>query len=51
MEKIREPEAERDGRIGPFPSWRALYAAVILYTAALVVILYGLTRLLDHGVP
>ena len=43
-----EPE---DGRIGPFPSWRALYIAVLLYTAGLVVVLWVLTRALDHTLP
>ena len=41
----------RNERIGPFPSWRALYASVIAYTLALIVVLYVLTRLLDFSVP
>ncbi len=40
---------DEDGRVGIFPSWRSLYVAVILYTAALVAILYLLTRLLDYS--
>ncbi len=35
--------------MGIFPSWRSLYLAVTLYTAALVAILYLLTRLLDFS--
>lgn len=40
---------DEDGRVGIFPSWRSLYVAVILYTVALVAILYLLTRLLDFS--
>jgi len=42
-------EEEKEGRVGPFPSWRALYVTVILYTVATVAALYVLTRLLDHS--
>lgn len=41
----------RDERIGPFRSWRALYASVIAYTLALIIALYVITRLLDFSVP
>lgn len=41
----------REGRIGPFRSWRALYVSVIVYTAGLILLLYLATRLLDFGVP
>lgn len=44
-----EDPTEEDGRVGIFPSWRSLYLAVTLYTAALVAILYLLTRLLDFS--
>ena len=44
-----DPPEEGEDRIGPFPSWRALYIAVLLYTAAMVAALYVLTRLLDHS--
>jgi len=37
------------GRIGPFSSWRALYATVIAYTAGMIALLYVLTRILDHS--
>ncbi len=38
---------EEEERIGPFRSWRGLYITVVAYTAALVIILYLATRLLD----
>lgn len=41
----------KDERIGIFRSWRALYASVVAYTLALIVILYIITRLLDFSVP
>ena len=37
--------------VGPFHSWRALYVAVIAYTAGLIFLLYLATRLLDFGMP
>lgn len=37
--------------LGIFRTWRALYAAVIGYTIALIVLLYVLTRMLDFSVP
>ncbi len=40
---------EAEGPVGPFRSWRALYAAVIAYTAGLILLLYLATRLLDFG--
>lgn len=40
-----------DGRIGPFRSWRVLYAAVLLYSAALILILYIASRVLDFRAP
>lgn len=44
-----DPPEEGDERLGPFPSWRALYIAVLLYTAATVAALYVLTRLLNYS--
>ncbi len=41
--------ADEDGRIGIFPSWGSLYLSVTLYTAALVAVLYLLTRILDFS--
>ena len=40
---------EPEGRIGIFPSWRALYVTVVVYALAMVVLLYVLTRILDHS--
>lgn len=40
---------EEEGQVGIFRSWRALYVAVVLYTAALTILLYVFTRLLDFG--
>lgn len=40
-------DEDEDGRIGIFPSWRALYIAVIVYTAGLIAILRVFTVLLD----
>ncbi|MCG8469451.1 MAG: hypothetical protein MJB57_14800 [Gemmatimonadetes bacterium] len=41
---------EDDESLGVFGSWRALYAAVLIYTFALVALLYLLTRALDHSI-
>ncbi|MDX1392938.1 MAG: hypothetical protein R3195_01050 [Gemmatimonadota bacterium] len=42
-------EDEGGGRIGIFPTWRAVYITVLIYTAALTVALYAMSRLLDHS--
>ena len=44
------PEDVEDGPIGIFPSWRAAYITVLLYTAGLTALLYFLTRLFDYSV-
>jgi len=44
----QDPAEEDEGPVGPFPSWRALYITVVLYSAATVAALYLLTLLLDH---
>ncbi len=43
------PKEADSGRIGIFPSWRWLYGAVAVYTAAWIVVLYVLTVTLDRG--
>jgi hypothetical protein len=43
-------EDDDEGRVGIFPSWRATYIAVLVYTAALTGFLYLMTRVLDHSV-
>lgn len=45
----RSGDDDEGGSIGIFPSWGWLYATVIVYTMALVVVLYLFTVLLDHG--
>ncbi len=50
--RVPDPEArpadeDDDGRIGIFPSWRALYVAVVVYTAGLIAVLRAFTVLLD----
>ncbi len=42
-------DAEDDGRIGIFGSWRAVYISVLVYTVGLILLLYILTRLLDKS--
>lgn len=41
-----DPDEEH---IGLFGSWRTLYIIVIAYTAGLTVLLYVLSRILDHS--
>ncbi len=43
----REDEGEE--RIGIFPSWKSLYVTVIVYGAAVILILYILTIALGFG--
>jgi len=45
-----EPDDEGEP-IGPFPTWRALYATVLVWAAILVILLYVFTRMFDQGVP
>jgi hypothetical protein len=40
---------ESNERIGPFSSWGRLYAVVLLYGVAMILLLLLLTRLLDPG--
>ncbi len=44
-----EHHAEDEDHIGIFRSWRSLYVTVIVYTVALTIILYAITRLLDYS--
>lgn len=41
--------ADEDERVGIFPSWRWLYATVILYAGVAVLLLYLFTISLDFG--
>ena len=40
---------DREERIGPFPSWRWLYATVIVYGVVVILLLYILTIVLGFG--
>lgn len=37
--------------IGPFPTWKALYATVLVWWAFMVVMLWVFTVVFDRGVP
>jgi hypothetical protein len=43
----REDEGEE--RIGLFPSWKSLYATVVVYGVVVILILYILTIVLGSG--
>lgn len=47
---LQTHDDEEPGPIGIFPSWRALYWAVVIYTAALVALLALFTVVFDHSV-
>ena len=49
-EQVDKPEDD-EGRIGIFPSWNALYATVVVYTLAMIVLLYAFTVMFDHSAP
>jgi len=40
---------DEEGRIGIFPSWRSIYALVIAFGVAVIVVLTILTRALNFG--
>ena len=42
---------EEEGPGGPFPSWRALYATVVVWFLVVVVFLVIFTRTLDFSAP
>lgn len=48
----KEPTAADDGEggaIGIFPTWRSVYITVLIYTAGLTLVLYIMSRILDHS--
>jgi len=53
LSRSDQPAEPDDGGepIGPFPTWRALYATVLVWAAVLVALLYVFTRVFDRGVP
>lgn len=51
MEEQEQQSEDDSGRIGIFPSWNALYATVVVYTLAVIVLLYVFTILLDYSAP
>jgi hypothetical protein len=44
-------EDDEGGPIGIFPSWGWLYATVLVYATALIVLLHIFTVTLDFGTP
>jgi hypothetical protein len=40
---------EDEGRLGIFPSWKALYWTVVVYTGLLIAALQWMTSALDHS--
>jgi hypothetical protein len=42
-------EAEEEGPVGIFPTWRWVYGTVLVYGVLLILGLWVLTRLLDPG--
>ena len=51
MEEQVEQAEDDDGRIGIFPSWNVLYVTVVVYTLAMIVLLYAFTVLFDYSAP
>ena len=49
MKRSAESVDDREERIGIFPGWGWLYAAVILYGISVILVLYLLTLALDFG--
>lgn len=43
--------AGEDERVGIFPSWKALYVTVLVWTALVVGALYAFSVAFDYGVP
>jgi len=41
--------ADEQGPVGIFPSWRALYTTVVVYALGLIVLFYVLSEALSFG--
>ncbi len=44
-----DSEHDKDGRVGIFSSWTAVYVAVVVFTLAMIVALYVFTVTLDFS--
>jgi len=50
MDDSQPPDDEDAGPIGIFPSWKAVYWSVVIYTLGLIGLLWIFTVLFDHSV-
>ena len=50
MAKMDEHHDEDSGPIGIFPSWRWVYWSVVIYTLAVIAILWVFTVAFNHSV-
>jgi len=51
IDVIDTTDPDDEGRIGIFPSWKAVYISVVVVTIALILILYWFTVALDFSAP
>jgi hypothetical protein len=49
--RSHELDEDDEGPGGIFPTWRSLYATVLVYTVVLVIVLHAFTVALDHSAP
>lgn len=50
MDEQKQAHDEDSGPIGIFPSWAALYWAVIIYTVVMLIVLSVFTVVFNHSV-
>jgi hypothetical protein len=50
MVEMDEHDEEDSGPIGIFPSWSAVYWSVVIYTVAVIAILWVFTVAFNHSV-
>jgi len=48
MGASKPPDAEEEGRVGPFPNWTWVYSTVVVYGVLVIAALLILTRLLNY---